>query len=74
MKPSSFLVLYLGADVHLRYQAAYEIAHVFTKKAALALPSFHEFIGCDKVKTSGHLSPEIIGMVFAYTFFYTIKK
>ena len=59
---------------YLRYLAAYEIARVFTKKAALALPPFHEFTGCDTVNTSGHLSPEVIGVVFAYTFFYTIKK
>ena len=58
----------------VRYLAAYEIAHVFTKKAALALPPFHEFTGCDTVNTSCHLSPEIIGVVFAYMFFYTIKK
>ena len=35
---------------------------------------FHQFTGCDTVITSCHLSPEIIGVVFAYMFFYTIKK
>ena len=62
-----------GTNVHMRYLAAYEIAHVFTKKAALALPPFHEFTGCDTVNTSCHLNPEIIGVVFAYMF-HTIKK
>ena len=52
---SEFLIIYLGTDVHLRYLAAYEIANVFTKNAALALPPFHAFTGCDKVNTSGHL-------------------
>ena len=48
--------IYLGTNVHRRYHlAAYEIANVFTKKAALALPPFHAFTGCDKVNTSGHL-------------------
>ena len=47
--------IYLGTNVHQRYLAAYEIANVFTKKAALALPPFHAFTGCDKVNTSGHL-------------------
>ena len=47
---------------------------IFTEKAALALPPFHEFTGCDTVNTSGHLSPEIIGVVYVYTFFYTMKK
>ena len=70
----SFLIIYLGAEVHIPYQAAYEIAHVYTKNAALALRPFHEFTGCDTVNTSCHLSPEIIGVVFAYMFFYTIKK
>ena len=51
----SFPIIYLGTDVHLRYLAAYEIASVFTKNAALALPPFHAFTGCDKVNTSGHL-------------------
>ena len=51
----SFPIIYLGTDVHLRYLAAYEIANVVTKKAALALPPFHAFTGCDKVNTSGHL-------------------
>ena len=56
MKPSelpyhNILVL----NVHLRDLAAYEIANVFTKKAALSLPPFHAFTGCDKVNTSGHL-------------------
>ena len=43
MKPGgvSFLIIYLGTNVHLRYLAAYEIGNVFTKKAALALPPFH---------------------------------
>ena len=66
--------MYLGTNVHLRYLAAYEIAHVFIKKAGLALPPFHEFTGCDTVNTSGHLSPEIIGVVYVSTFFYTMKK
>ena len=56
----SFLIIYLGTNVHVRYPAAYEIANVFPKKAALSLPPFHAFTGCDKV--------------FAYTFFYTIEK
>ena len=48
--------IYLGTNVHRRYHlTAYEIANVFTKKAALALPPFHAFTGCDKVNTSGHL-------------------
>ena len=42
-------------DVHLRYLAAYEIAKVVTKKAALALRPFHVFTGCDMVNTSSHL-------------------
>ena len=45
----------LVLNVHRHYFAAYEIANVFTKKAALALPPFHAFTGCDKVNTSGHL-------------------
>ena len=51
----SLPIIYLGTDVYLHYLAAYEIANVFTKKAALALPPFHAFTGCDKVNTSGHL-------------------
>ena len=35
--------------------AAYEIAKVVTEKAALALPPFYAFTGCDTVNTSGHL-------------------
>ena len=31
----SFPIIYLGTNVHIRYLAAYEIANVFTKKAAL---------------------------------------
>ena len=46
---------YLVTNVHLRYLAAYEIADVFTQKAALSLPPFYAFTGCDKVNTSGHL-------------------
>ena len=52
---SEFLIIYLATDVHLGYLAAYEIANVVTKKAALALLPFHAFTGCDKVNTSGHL-------------------
>ena len=48
-------IIYLGTNVHLRYLAAYEIANVITKKAALALPPFHAFTGSDKVNASGHL-------------------
>ena len=51
-----FVHLYLcTCNVHLRYFAAYQIANVFTKKAALALPPFHAFTGCDKMNSSGHL-------------------
>ena len=55
MQPVSFPIIYLGTNVHRRYLAAYEIANVFTKKAALALPPFHAFIGCGTVNTSGNL-------------------
>ena len=30
-------------------------ANVVTKKAALALPPFHAFTGCDMMNTSSHL-------------------
>ena len=59
--------------VYATLQPTYEIAHVFTKKAALALPPFHEFTGFDTVNASCHLNPEIIGVVFAYMF-HTINK
>ena len=51
----SFPIIHLGTDVHLPYLAAYEISNVFTKSAALALPPFHEFTGCDTVNTYGQL-------------------
>ena len=60
--------------IYATLQPTREIAHVFIKKAGLALPPFHEFTGCDTVNTSCHLSLEIIGVVFADMFFYTIKK
>ena len=47
-------IIYLGTDV-LHYLEAYEIANVVTKKAALAIPPFHAFTGCDTVNTFGHL-------------------
>ena len=53
-----YTIIYLGTNVHRRYLSAYEIANVFTKKAALALAPFHAFTGCDKVNTSGHLQKE----------------
>ena len=49
------ILRYIGIDVHLHYLAANEIANVVTKMAALALPPFHAFTGCDTVNTSGHL-------------------
>ena len=51
----SLPIIYLGANVHRHYLAAYEIANVFTKEAALELLPFHAFTGCDKVNTSSHL-------------------
>ena len=51
----SFPIIYLGANVHGHYLAAYEITNVFSKEAALELLPFHAFTGCDKVYTSGHL-------------------
>ena len=59
--------------IYASYLAAYKIANIFTKKAALALPPFHAFTGCDKVILLV-TAPEIIRVVFAYTFFYTIEK
>ena len=67
----SFPIIYLRTNVHL---ATYEVANVFTKKGALALTPFHAFTGCDEVNTSDHLQNWIMGVVFAYTFFYTIEK
>ena len=68
----SLPTIYLATDVHLHYLEAYENANVVTKKAALAIPPFHAFTGCDTVNT--FVTPEIIGVVFTYTLFYTIEK
>ena len=38
-----------GTGEHLRYLAAHEIANKFNNTAALALPAFHAFTGCDTV-------------------------
>ena len=38
-----------GTGEHLRYLAAHEIANTFTNNAALALPAFHTFAGCNTV-------------------------
>ena len=47
----SLPTIYLATDVHLHYLEAYENVNVVTKKAALAIPPFHEFTGCDTVNT-----------------------
>ena len=69
----SFLIIYLGTDVHLRYLVAYEIANVVTKKGCTCTSS----VPCIHRMWKGEYfwsPPEIIGVVFAYTFFYTIEK
>ena len=69
----SFLIIYLGTDVHLRYLAAYEIANVGIKKGCTCTSS----VPCIHSMWNGEYfwsPPEIIGVVFAYTFFYTIEK
>ena len=38
-----------GTGEHLRYLAAHEIANTFNNNAALALPAFQAFTGCDTV-------------------------
>ena len=38
-----------GTGEHLRCLAAHEIANTFSNNAALALPAFHAFTGCDTV-------------------------
>ena len=38
-----------GTGEHLRYLAAHEIANTFTNNAALALPAFQTFTGCNTV-------------------------
>ena len=71
----SLPIIYLGTDVHLHYLEAYEIANVVTKKAALVIPPFHGSIGCDTgswLLVTSRIG--IIGIVFTYTFFYTIEK
>ena len=68
----SFPIISPGTDVHLHYSylAAYEIANVVTTTCTSSVPCIHRMWHGEFFWSP----PELIGVVFAYTFFCVIEK